>query len=255
MSAFTGYARHYDVLYADKDYAGEVDYVVSLIAQQCPKALTVLDLGCGTGRHAVDLARRGYRVLGVDASDAMLELATRRSVELEIPADQLAWSRGDVRSFRAGKEFDVVLALFHVASYQTTADDLSRFLATAATHLRPGGVFILDFWYGPAVLSEQPSVRIKRADTRDSTLLRIAEPILYPNHNCVEVHYTLLVSDKRTSTSETITETHRMRYLFVPEVEALMLQVGLRSIRCEQWLTGRSPAIDTWSVAMVASQR
>src|SRR5450432_1981030 len=72
MSVFGAYSRYYDLLYRDKDYAAEASYVRSLIGQHCPAATSILDLGCGTGRHALLLAEHGYRVTGVDGSPDML---------------------------------------------------------------------------------------------------------------------------------------------------------------------------------------
>lgn len=68
-----GYASVYDLLYQDKDYAGECDLLTRLFADFGASPIgSVLDLGCGTGGHAMPLARRGFRVTGVDAAPAML---------------------------------------------------------------------------------------------------------------------------------------------------------------------------------------
>ena len=67
MAVFYSYAQYYDLLYREKDYPGEVDYVDALIKKYAVNdARTILDLGCGTGGHAILLARKGYRVTGVD---------------------------------------------------------------------------------------------------------------------------------------------------------------------------------------------
>ena len=58
MSVFGGYSRYYDLLYRDKDYAGEVAFVHGIIDEHAPQAQSLLDLGCGTGAHAAILAER-----------------------------------------------------------------------------------------------------------------------------------------------------------------------------------------------------
>ena len=75
VTVFGESARYYDSLYADKDYAAEVAYVDGLIQRYAPGARSVLDLGCGTGRHAIEFAERGYSVLGIDRSRNMLNQA------------------------------------------------------------------------------------------------------------------------------------------------------------------------------------
>jgi len=76
MSVFNKYSRYYNLLYRDKDYAGEADYVHELIRKYSPDAKSLLDLGCGTGRHAFPLAKKGYSVTGVDISEEMLAVAS-----------------------------------------------------------------------------------------------------------------------------------------------------------------------------------
>jgi methylase of polypeptide subunit release factors len=66
MSVFGAYARYYDLLYRDKDYAAEAQYVHRLIQSHALGARSILELGCGTGAHAVLLAGEGYRIHGVD---------------------------------------------------------------------------------------------------------------------------------------------------------------------------------------------
>ena len=69
------YAAAYDELYQDKDYQGEADYVLRLIRKFHPKAKTLLDMGCGTGKHAALFKDAGYDVCGVDMSEMMLDRA------------------------------------------------------------------------------------------------------------------------------------------------------------------------------------
>src|SRR4051812_48823482 len=134
MSVFAAYSRYYDLLYRDKDYAAEARYVHELVQQHHPAARTMLDLGCGTGRHAQLLSQHGYALTGVDLSEEMLKVARAAS-----PA--LGFVQGDVRTVRLGKTFDVVASLFHVMSYQTTNADLCAALDTIREHLAPGGLF------------------------------------------------------------------------------------------------------------------
>lgn len=72
------YSRYYDLLYSDKDYIGEVEYVDSLIKANSNNATTLLDMGCGTGKHAELLCDKGYIVHGIDLSQDMLKIAETR---------------------------------------------------------------------------------------------------------------------------------------------------------------------------------
>jgi len=66
------YSQYYDLLYQDKDYIAEVDYIENLIKSHSREVKTILDLGCGTGKHDELLCDKGYTVHGVDISKEML---------------------------------------------------------------------------------------------------------------------------------------------------------------------------------------
>jgi SAM-dependent methyltransferase len=261
MSVFGTYSRYYDLLYKDKDYVGEANYVRSLIEQHRPGASSVLDLGCGTGRHALLLAESGYRVTGVDRSPSMLA-AARAQLESAPPdrAARLACSgrvpefvQGDVRSVRIAQKFDVVVSLFHVMSYQTSNSDLKAALLTAREHLAAGGVFIFDCWYGPAVLNERPSVRTRKLEDSQILVTRNADPVSHPNQNLVDVNYQVLITDKQSGAVEELRETHSMRYLFAPEVELLLEGADLRLNAAAAFMSNQPLGFDTWTAVFVAA--
>ena len=252
MSAFAAYARYYDLLYLDKNYAIEAEHVGGLLRQHAPHARRILDIGCGTGAHARELAGAGYSVHGVDLSAAMLGRAHKARASL--PAEQAArmsFSEGDVRSLRLGEKFDAVISLFHVMSYQTSNQDLLSAFASVRSHLAPGGVFIFDCWYGPAVLTDRPRVVTKTFGNGDLVLERLAEPVMDAERNVVEVRYTLKVSGG-PSDGETIREEHKMRYLFTPEVKLMLATNDLTLVDSREWMSARAPGFDSWNVCYIA---
>jgi len=253
---FDTYARYYDLLYKDKDYLGEAEYVATHIRKQVPQAKRILELGCGTGAHAIHLARMGYTVQGVDMSEAMLARAEARKAELlpEIAA-RLTFSHGDVRTVRMGDTFDAVISLFHVISYQTTNDDLEAAFETAAAHLRPGGLFLFDFWFGPAVLSQKPELRVKRLEDDEIKVTRIAEPVMHEKENVVDVNYQVWIEIKESGKVEQVQETHKMRYLFLPEITRLIGLYKFSMIEAKEWLTDNAPGDMSWGVIAVARMR
>lgn len=248
MTVFADYSRYYDLLYQDKDYAAEVDFVERLIWAHRLSASSILELGCGTGRHAELLARRGYKIHGVDLSDGMLAEAEKRRFALTENRDLLSFSCGDLRSVRLSDKFDTVISLFHVASYMTEDADLDQLFSTAKAHLHPGGLFLFDFWYGPAVLHDRPSVRIKRLADDKIEITRIAEPDMRPNENLVNVNYEMHVFNKQNQLFYKINECHRMRYLFKPELLLLFAAHDMKPVFFTEWLTGMDPGFNTWNV-------
>ena len=248
---FDSYAHYYDLLYRDKDYAGESAYVASHLKRHAPSAARILELGCGTAAHAEHLARLGYTVHGVDQSETMLARAAERKSSLspEVAA-RLSFGSGDARSVRTGEQYDAVVALFHVMSYQTTNADLQSAFATAAAHLRPGGLFLFDFWYGPAVLEQRPEVRVKKLEDERIKVTRIAEPVVREDEDVVDVNYTVFIEEKRTKKVRQVRETHRMRYLFLPEL-ALLRSAAFEERAIRAWMSEDAPWPQSWSAFQV----
>jgi SAM-dependent methyltransferase len=248
VTVFGDYSRYYDLLYADKDYAGEAAYVARLVRAARPGARSILDLGCGTGRHARELAALGFTVAGVDRSAEMVAVAR------QTPAPGVRFLEGDLGTVRLDERFDVVSSLFHVFSYQTTNEALSAAFATAHAHLNDGGILIFDAWYGPAVLSDQPAVRVKRLSNEEMEVVRISEPTLHANRNIVDVNFEVLIRDRARDTMSRLTELHEMRYLFTPEIEAFAAAAGMKFLASEEWLTGKAPGLGTWGVVFLCER-
>jgi SAM-dependent methyltransferase len=253
MTIFSDYARFYDLLYKDKNYEAEGAFVHGLFQKYAPQTRSILELGCGTGLHAKVLAEMGYAIHGIDQSEDMLRSASSRTADLaQCVSSLLSFSPGDIRSARLPGNFDAVISLFHVMSYQTGDDDLRQSFATARHHLRPGGIFIFDCWYGPAVLNQRPEVRVKRFEDEQLHVTRIAEPAMHEDVPVIDVRYRLFVRDKDGGAEKELHETHRMRYLFDEEISVLLEDQGMSYVDSFEWMTGREPGTDTWGVCFVA---
>lgn len=263
MAVFQSYAAYYDLLYKDKDYSGEVDYVESLIKKYASvNVKKILNLGCGTGRHDKLFASKGYEMTGVDLSQEMIEIAKKNnSPDLESPSllkregresSEPRFFEGDIRTFRINEKFGAVISLFHVMSYQVTNDDVCAAFKTAREHLESGGIFIFDCWYGPAVLTDRPVVRTKKIEDDNYEIIRVSEPAMDSEANTVDVNFDILVTGKQDQSLERIKESHKMRYLFYTEIEMFLEKTGLSLIGSEEWLTGKHLGYDTWNAVFAA---
>ena len=244
------YAKYYNLLYKDKNYKEEIDYIHSLIQRFAESQIkTVLDIGCGTGMHAAFMSQLGYHVTGVDLSPEMIENALAKNIP------NSSFQVGNATDFNLSKKFEVITSLFHVLSYQTANENLQKMLNNAAKHLLRNGIFIFDFWYGPAVLTERPSVRVKRLEDDDIKVTRIAEPVLKVNENIVNVNYELLIENKHNKQFAVIKECHPMRYFSLPEIEMLLAGAGVKLLYAQEWLTEREPSDMTWGVCCVGKKK
>lgn len=255
MTVFDHYASYYDLFYEQKDYRAEAAYVCRHLRQHAPAARCVFELGCGTGGHAAGLVDGGYRITGVDLSDVMLARAERRRSSWSPDRQAVVrFIKGDARTVRVGEAFDAIVSLFHVVSYQTSNADLEAMFRTAADHLAPDGVFAFDFWYGPAVLSERPETRARNMENEHVRVTRIARSRLRENENLVDVNFEVLVEEKSGGRLQRIEELHVMRYLFLPEIDAVLERVGMHRLCAKKWLTDEEPSVGSWSGFVVAAK-
>lgn len=142
MEVFGDYAYYYNSFYRDKNYAAEAGIVDKLLKKYSSNNLgKILNMGCGTGRHDLELWRLGYHVHGIDISETMIEVANRQLEDND--KNELFFEIGDIYSYHVQDTYDSVISLFHVMSYQTGNNALSGTFKTAATALnRGGGIFV-----------------------------------------------------------------------------------------------------------------
>jgi SAM-dependent methyltransferase len=256
LSVFGAYSHYYDLLYEEKNYAKEVEFVSAIIRRHAPDAKTMLDLGCGTGRHAWGFTQKGYRVTGLDRSAEMLAKAREREERGKITSSEaIEFQQGDIRDFELSRRFDAVVALFHVIGYLPANQELDAAFTRIRRHLNGGGLLVFDHWYGPAVLTERPTPRIKTFENDELKIIRIATPTLLMNDNLVDVRYDLVVIDKISRLCREIVETHRVRYFFWPEIESLLARNGLERVEFGEWLSGRVPDHSSWNTYVAATGR
>lgn len=242
------YSQYYDLLYQDKDYIGEAEYINGLIKTYKSDALTILDLGCGTGKHAELFCDSGYHVHGIDLSADMLKMAEQRRVGRE---EHLCFGQSNIQDLVLHQKFDVVISLFHVMSYQNSNQELINAFRVAKNHLTDDGVFIFDFWYGPAVLTDLPTTRVKRLENSLIKVTRLAEPILHPQQNIVDVHYDVFIENNHNREVVEKKELHKMRYYFDTELELICEHVGFEVLDKFKWMSSDSPSLDSWNAVWV----
>lgn len=154
-----------------KDTLAEVQFLIDKLALQPPAR--VLDIGCGTGRHAIELALRGFEVVGLDLSEGMIaearKAAGRRGASVE-------WIVGDAREFDGAGRFDAVLCLCEGGLGLANLDDDPilhdlKILQSAFSSLRPGGGFLATALNGYALIRRMTDEDVERNTFDPTTML------------------------------------------------------------------------------------
>jgi SAM-dependent methyltransferase len=187
-----GYLALYDGYLAERTPV-EIDQLEALLRLQPPAR--ILDLPCGQGRHAIELARRGYDVTGVDLSPYMLGVAKSRAAAGGI---RVRWRLGDMRQPIAGETFDLVINLFTSFGYFADDADDRAVLKAAAAMLRPGGRLLLEVINGERTMAlfqerewftiGQSAVIEQRTLDRSTRRMVVERTVSTPGETEVNVH-------------------------------------------------------------------
>lgn len=215
------FAAYYDFIYHDLvDYEGDVDFLEAVFrrgTRSPPRA--ILDLGCGTGNHALPLAARGYDVTGIDASPDQLAVARRKAREAHLAA---RFVRDDMRSFRLARTVDAAVCMFGAFGYLRSAADLALFLRSVRQHLRPHGLFVFEFWHTPAV---QPQQGWFQKAGPEYELIRLSESRFDKRSHVLSLEFRFFVFRSR-KLLDRFDEMHRVRTYTIPEMRALLRRGG-----------------------------
>jgi predicted TPR repeat methyltransferase len=245
MENFNLYSKYYDLLYVDKDYESESDYVYSSLKKHKKSINTLLELGCGSGGHAKYLVNYTDKITGIDKSSQMIQEAKNKNIE------KFEAIVSDITNFNLHQKYDAVIALFHVISYLDQNNDLINCFNSVNSHLNKDGLFLFDFWYTPSVLSLKPEVKIKRFSNDEMSIVRIAEPISDTSNNVVCVNFDVSIEFNKNDKIHRIKESHRMRHFSLPEIELLALHCGFTVIHKEEFLSKKEPSNFTWGVSVI----
>jgi SAM-dependent methyltransferase len=228
------FAELYDAVYADRDDIG-FWRTIAADADDGP----LLEIGCGTGRVLLDLARAGYAATGLDLSATMVERA-RAKLSAAAPEvrDRVQLVVGDMTSFDLGRRFSTIISPFGGFQHLRSVDEQLACLARCRAHLRPRGTLVLDlfnpapvptdFLQGEPVDAEEPATVVEWTDGR-----RIRSWITVVGYRPAEqVNECELVCEivEADGSSRRITDAFPLRYLFRYELEHLLVRAGFELV-------------------------
>jgi ubiquinone/menaquinone biosynthesis C-methylase UbiE len=221
---FSIYARFYDV-----DYAGmDADQpMIQQFAVRCGSP--ILEVACGTGRVLLPLARKGYRVTGVDVSAAMLDRA-RAKIAAEGLGDRATLVEQDMRDLDLDGRFNLALVVSNSFLHMLTMDDQLAAVGRIRRHLEPGGLLLLDL-FNPdlsRLLDFQGRVTLEKvmADPETGhTLMKFLTQTVDLGQQIIDVTFILDEVDSKGHVQRTLFP-FSLRYLFRGELELLLRYAG-----------------------------
>jgi SAM-dependent methyltransferase len=220
------HARYYDVVYAEKPYGDEARFVDALLREAGIERASLLDVACGTGRHAAEFCLLGWEVTGVDYSAELLEHAP-------LNAPDGCFLQQDMRELDVQHgPFEAVTCLFDSIGYQQDDAGVVAALTSMARHTAPNGALAIEFLHAPALLRHASPLAVRRFDlpSDGDELVRISQTQLDPEQSVMEVEFELFEL-RADGTYERWRETQTNRFFTVDEMRALLERAGLRGER------------------------
>ena len=143
MAAYEGFASVYDRLLPELDYSAWADYLERLFGRCEKKPELVLELACGTGSATMELASRGYDMIGVDLSEEMLSVAREKQIETGL--SNVLLLHQDMTAFELYGTVDAIVCLLDSVNYITDPKKLGKMFDLCMNYLNPDGILIFDF--------------------------------------------------------------------------------------------------------------
>jgi len=218
---YDGCATHYDADYAAAGYHHDLPFYVEMARELAGERAgaesgAVLEMGCGTGRVLIEIARAGVEIVGVELSAEMLRAAERRlAAEPAEVRERARLVRGDIRTVDLGRKFSLVTAPFRVVQHLIDRADQKAWLANVHRHLEPGGHLVFDvFQPDYDLVADSPflTVDVERTDPATGRRIRrISRSEHHPELQTFDVTFEWLVEgeDGTETTEDTVHQTVR----------------------------------------------
>ena len=167
------FAKYYDFLYVKKDYQKESLLIERILCKYLhEKPSRLLDVGCGTGIHAIHLAKRGYSVIGVDISKDMISIANKKA-EL-FPELDLTFKYCDIKQLK--NRFEFIYSMFNVINCLDDVEDLINFFDQIRSIC--SGVYLFDCWNYDSILINKPISKTNTISTPEGIITKSVVPVL-----------------------------------------------------------------------------
>lgn len=234
MEAYQAFATVYDQMMADMPYDKWLAFTRSLIKKNAP--LQIVDLGCGTGKLSIELAKNGYLVTGIDLSPSMLTIAKQMeqeqlSLEIKngsyIPVD---WKHQNMIEWTSAQQADVVLSYCDSINYLLQEDELLALFYRTYEQLKPDGLFIFDchpIWRFEQYAEDQPFAY----DDGEFSYIWFSQ---YDEEDAIIEHELTIYAKEQDGLFRRIDETHIQRAYNVRWLEQALLEAGFSSVNVYQ---------------------
>ena len=249
MDAYTSFARVYDTFMDNVPYYDWANYLQDLLREYDIWDGLILDLGCGTGSMAEELAKRGYDMIGVDNAEEMLEIAMEKRME---SGYDILYLLQDMREFELYGTVRGIVSVCDSVNYITEDEDLLEVFRLVNNYLDPMGVFIFDFntVYKYETVIGDTTIAENREDCSF-----IWDNYYYEDEQINEYQLSLFIKEEDSDLYRKYQETHFQRAYDLETIQRLIKKSGLEYITAYDAFTRDEPTEESERIYVIARER
>ncbi len=255
MAAFTKnmfaseLVRYYDLMHQHRNYSRECQFADKLIQKYYPGTKRVLDIGCGTGEHAVKMAQLGYQVTAIDTSRDMISFAEKKAKKVGVSVE---FKCTDVHDLNIVPEFQAVYCLGYTFHYMTTYSDVMSFFNTI-NKLLSQGVFLVDFINGWGLIEGIHRDKFVYQH-EDTTIFHFEQASLDKKKRVRHIEFYYLI-DHHDGRVKTVFAEEDLRIFFEDEVQMLLSNCGFEHVESFGNYTLDTAASDVSDIVIITGQK
>ena len=256
MTIYDKFSKYYDELYSHLDYEAECEHLIKIFNRYCASpARSILDLGCGTGKHALILAEKGYHVTGIDMSKGQIESAKKKS-EQSNARDNLDFIHSDMRDFSLEIQFDVSVSLFGSFCYLLEDDDTQRTLENIHNHLNEDGILVFEFWHIGGVNPKASTGGYHtwtKYEGENRKIIRLNTSIFNHETCTLDLQFDFYVIGNKNVIDE-FKETHKMRVFSISEIRSWLRTTGFKVLGLFELNAFNPPMSNSFRLTAIAQK-
>jgi cyclopropane fatty-acyl-phospholipid synthase-like methyltransferase len=247
---YDAFSKYYDIIYLQEiDYEKDVETIINIFNEfGISEGSRILDIGCGTGTHDILLAKKGFKVVGIDNNKNMVEKAVAKAKAEGVKVDFYVM---DMRNMKLRGKFDAALSAFGSFDYLIKPDDVHSFFNSLRKHLKEGALFIADFMNEGGVKPSYKSWKLRTVG--DLTLIRLDETSY--NHE-TKILTTILhfyaISGNRLVDHQI--EKHLFRVYNIEEFRNILSENGFELVRLLKPRTLEVPQTNEFQIRAIAKK-
>ena len=162
--------------------------------------------------------------------------------------------KSNISNLKLDKKFDIITALFHILSYQTSKKNIKNFFYNSQKNLKKNGILIFDFWYKKGVLNLKKPLRIRKVEDKKFSIYRITNSKWYKKIDQIHDNHEMIVMDKKSKKTKIFCETHKMKFFKIKDVIKYLKLNNFKYLSCIDLSTNKPVSSKTWGALIVAKK-